>query len=624
MKNNKLSNFPSVYCISLKESVDRRENIETQFLEYGITPTWIISKRFSESDDEITGKFLDQLNEGTAGCVVSHLKAIRKWYQETDEDYGFFCEDDISLETVKYWDFTWKEFIETIPDDAKCVQLHVIRNDYDTFSLRKRYWDDWAATGYIITRKYAELLVENYCLGEKKFHLELPGSRNSIVPLSENILFETLENVSYSIPLFLEDIRYKTTFSPENDKEVNGTQKNGHIESYYTVLNYWKNKNNINQNEDNVIESLLKKYSIDPENVESNFNLGVWYWNEGHTAPALSYFLRSAERSEDPIFAYESLLWAHQCYEKQGTRDITAKTLLQHAINLLPNRPEAYFLLAKFHTKRQQWTDAYSVSHQGLIFSDKNPTSLRNSVGYIGDFSLLYEKSISGWWWGKVDESRKILLDLKNNYSSTEEYTVLIEDALVMVGINSNKSKLSKIFNTDIHNTDKNDLGYIDNFYEDLFETIRNNPIKMMEIGVYNGGSIKLWKDYFHNESEIYASDINYFSHLDGTYSIIGDMYSDEQVSKFSNDYFDLIIDDGPHSFESFVLVMQKYFSKIKKDGILIIEDVINSAWVKPLYELSYSLGYSNCEIIDMTGKQKTQELLERWENGLYILKITK
>jgi hypothetical protein len=69
---------------------------------------------------------------------------------------------------------------------------------------------------------------------------------------------------------------------------------------------------------------------------------------------------------------------------------------------------------------------------------------------------------------------------------------------------------------------------------------------------------------------------------------------------------------------------MQKYFSKIKKDGILIIEDVINSAWVKPLYELSYSLGYSNCEIIDMTGKQKTQELLERWENGLYILKITK
>jgi len=253
---------------------------------------------------------------------------------------------------------------------------------------------------------------------------------------------------------------------------------------------------------------------------------------------------------------------------------------------------------------------------------------LRNDIGYVGEFALLYEKAVAGWWWGKSEESRKILLDLKNNYSLTKEYETLIDDRLVKIGVNlnqnPNKFKLSEIFNSDTYNTDKNDLGYIDNFYEDLFETIRNNPIKMMEIGVYNGGSIKLWKDYFHNESQIYASDINYFSHLDGTYSIIGDMYSDEQVSKFSNDYFDLIIDDGPHSFESFVLVMQKYFSKIKKDGILIIEDVINSAWVKPLYELSYSLGYSNCEIIDMTGKQKTQELLERWENGLYILKITK
>jgi hypothetical protein len=35
-------------------------------------------------------------------------------------------------------------------------------------------------------------------------------------------------------------------------------------------------------------------------------------------------------------------------------------------------------------------------------------------------------------------------------------------------------------------------------------------------------------------------------------------------------------------------------------------------------------LGYSHCEVIDMTGKQKTSELLDRWQNGLYILKIRK
>lgn len=434
--NNKLENFPSVYYISLEECKDRQDNIETQFAEYGITPTAILSKRFVESDDEITGKFLDQMNGGTTGCVVSHLKAIRKWYEETDEEYAFFCEDDLSLETVKYWDFTWEEFIETIPDGACCVQLLVIRKDYETFDLRKRYWDDWAGTAYIITRDYAKLLVENYCLEEKRFHLELPGSENVLTPLLENVLFETLGDVCYTIPLFVEDIGFNTTFSPEEDEEVNGTQKNGHIESYSIVIDYWKNKMNIENKEltMNQIETLLTRYSNDPENAEYNFNLGVWYWNEDHTAPALSYFLRCSERAED-LLAYEALLWAHRCYEKQGTRDSTARTLLQHAVNLFPNRPEAYFLLAKFHGKRHQWTDAYSVSHQGLIFLEKNLEPLKNSVGYMGKFSLLYEKAVAGWWWGKGNETRKLLQEIKNNYELPEQYEKSVQDLLMTYGV---------------------------------------------------------------------------------------------------------------------------------------------------------------------------------------------
>jgi GR25 family glycosyltransferase involved in LPS biosynthesis len=442
MEKNKLENFPSVYYVSLEECKDRQQNIERQFKEYGIQPTAILSKRFADSDDKITGKFLDQMNGGTIGCVVSHLKAIRKWYDETDEDYAFFCEDDLSLETVPHWDFTWEEFIETIPEDAMCVQMLVIRKDYESFQLRRRFWDDWAGTAYIITREYAKILVEHYCLGEKRFHLELPGTGNVLVPLLENVLFETLENACYTVPLFVEDIRFNTTFSPEEDKEVNGNQKNGHIESYETVINYWKNKMKtftVTKKkelsiEKNQIELLLEMYSADPENAESNFNLAVWYWNEGHTAPAMSYFLRCAERSEDQLLAYEALLWAHQCYEKQGTRDHTARTLLQHALNLLPNRPEAYFLLAKFHAKREQWTDAYSVSHQGLIFSQKNLEPLKNSVGYGGEYALLYEKAVSAWWWGKGDETRKLLQEIKNNYELPEQYEKSVQDLLMSYG----------------------------------------------------------------------------------------------------------------------------------------------------------------------------------------------
>lgn len=459
MESNKLENFPSVYYVSLEECKDRQENIEKQFAEYGITPTAIISKRFSESDDEITGKFLSDMNGGTIGCVVSHLKAIRKWYEETDEDYGFFCEDDLSLETVKYWDFKWEEFIETIPEWACCVQLLIIRENFETFEIRKRLWDDWAGTAYIIARNYARVLVDTYCLGEKRFHLEIPGTGNVLTPLLENVLFETLEDVCYSIPLFVEDINFNTTFSPEDDEDVNGSQKNGHIESHNTVLNYWKNKMKsfkvVKKDETNMtqIEILLQRYSNDTEDAENNFNLGVWYWNEGHTAPALSYFLRCSERAEEELLAYEALLWAHQCYEKQGTRDSTARTLLQHAINLLPTRPEGYFLLAKFHGKRQQWSDAYSISHQGLTFMGENLQPLRNNVGYMGEFALLYEKAVAGWWWGKGDETRKILQEIKNNYELPEQYEKSVQELLISYGAGSisediikyNKSKYDRL-----------------------------------------------------------------------------------------------------------------------------------------------------------------------------------
>jgi FkbM family methyltransferase len=489
MEKNKLENFPSVYYVSLEESVDRQKNLERQFSEYGIVPTPIISKRFAESDDEITGVFLDQMNGGTTGCVISHLKAIRKWYEETDEDYAFFCEDDLSLETIQYWDFTWEEFIESIPDDALCVQLLVIRKNYETFEIRKRVWDDWAGTAYIITRNYARVLVENYCLGENKFHLELPGSTN-VVPLLENVLFESLDDICYTVPLFVEDVGFGSTFSSEEDKEVVDNQKRGHYEAKEKVLNYWKNKMNLfNFIEEkpknsgmNQIETLLTKYSYDTEDAENNFDLGVWYWNQGHTAPALSYFLRCAERAVDTTLAYEALLWSHLCYEKQGTRDVTARTLLQHALHTLPNRPEAYYLLAKFHTKREQWTDAYIIANQGLTLTEKDLPSLRNDVGYAGDHGLLYEKAISAWWWGKSNESREILQDVKNNYDLTQDEYNLVIEKLNHMGVET----LEKV------EVKSKDFNYPENFnWSDLtFEDIITIEREVVEEKVY-----RFWND---------------------------------------------------------------------------------------------------------------------------------
>lgn len=419
---NKLYNFPTVHCVSLEESKDRQQNIINQFKEHKIDVTFIKSKRFSESEDILTGKNINQLNDGTKGCAISHIKAIKHWYETTSEHYGFFCEDDLSLETIRYWNFTWNQFISKLPDDAECIQLMTIRNEFDTYEVRERYWNDWGATAYLLTRDYAKKIIKNYMV-EDGYHLELP---NETMPLVENILFTSIGKV-YTVPLFVEEISFQSTFTKEADSDIDNGQKTNHYVAHNKVLNYWKNMNKTD------IEQLLTTYCQDPENAKYNFDLGLWYINQGHTAPALSYFLRCSERSSDLNLAYESLLWCHHCYEKQKTRDSTAKTLLHHAICLLPKRPEAYFLLSKFHEIRQQWQDAYTIASLGITFTE-DYDSLDSDVGYPGEYGLYYEKAISAYWWGKGDESRDLFQHIKNNYQLEEPYYSSVQNNLTRLG----------------------------------------------------------------------------------------------------------------------------------------------------------------------------------------------
>lgn len=425
----KLKYLPYIYYLSLEESKERQRILHEQFSKYGIDNiNPILSKRFSECNDKVKGEMLHILDAGTTGCVISHLKAIQKWYDEKDDDYAFFCEDDLSLETVEYWNFTWEEFIEKLPDDAECVQLSSIRPSFDSVHFRERSMYDWSATAYIITRDYAKKILERY-VHVNEYDLTITGT--NFYPMSENVLFYGLGKV-YTIELFVENRDVATTFN-----EIEGGHKEYHKESYDFVSNWWKTQHiSLNQlfgspevKMKTELEELLSKYSVDTENPEHNFSLGLWYEREGHTAPALSYFLRCAERADD-ILAYESLIRGSICYDRQGTRDASSKGLLQQALCLIPTRPEAYFLLAQFAEKRQLWQDCYIYADNGLRFADLNSPPLRTDVSYPGAYGLLFEKAVSGWWWGKNEESGKTFKHLLENHVMQEEYRNVVLDNL--------------------------------------------------------------------------------------------------------------------------------------------------------------------------------------------------
>jgi FkbM family methyltransferase len=470
----KLDGFPSVYYISLEESIDRQKKLEKEFSKYNIFPNKLISKKFSESHDIVTGKYVYQLNDGTKGCAVSHLKVIKQWYENTDEDYVFICEDDLSLETIKYWNFTWNEFIESIPEDAECVQLLTIRNNFDTFKIRQRYWDDWGATAYIITRECAKKIIDNFIIRDT-YNLEIPN--NEVMPLVENILFSSVGK-TYTIPLFVEEVSFDSTFV-DQDNDVNSGQKNNHRIARELVIDYWKNLSN----EKTEIEDLLTKFSLDTENPELNFSLGLWYESKGHTAPALSYYLRCAERALDKDLAYESLIRGSFCYEKQGERDGSSRGMLFQAQAFNPERPEAYFLLSRYAEKREWWQDCYINSDLALRYCNFDVAPLRTDVRYPGKYGLLFEKAVSGWWWGKTKESKSIFLDLLNNYNLDPEIYKIVCENLIKMGEDISENK--KNFN------------YPENFD---WGTLTHEDIVTIQREVVEEKVYRFWRDVEEND----------------------------------------------------------------------------------------------------------------------------
>lgn len=235
---SKLKGFPSVNYISLEESKIRQQNLKSQFNEYGIHDlNPLISKRFDECDDIVSGPCVDILDSGTKGCVVSHIKMIKKWIdQNNGEKYGFFCEDDLSLESVNYWNFTWEDFIENLPEDAECVQLYCIRDYQRPVKFEERSTSDWSVTAYILTREYAQKIVDQYYVSENQYNLTVFDT--GWYPMPENVIFYGHGKV-YAVNLFLEDTQLQTTFGA-----VNSGVKENHIESYNYNFNWWRENGN--------------------------------------------------------------------------------------------------------------------------------------------------------------------------------------------------------------------------------------------------------------------------------------------------------------------------------------------------------------------------------------------
>lgn len=117
--------------------------------------------------------------------------------------------------------------------------------------------------------------------------------------------------------------------------------------------------------------------------------------------------------------------------------------------------------------------------------------------------------------------------------------------------------------------------------YEEYMSEVRNSNVCLFEIGIDQGKSIKMWREYFPEAAiigiDIKESSIQYFG--DRVYTFVADQKNKEDLKHIIEIFpsFDFIIDDGSHKSYDQVFSFLHLYPTLKSGGVYFIEDLHTS-----------------------------------------------
>ena len=226
---HKLKNFGPLYYINLDGQPERDTAMQSMCKYWELNPTRIsaFDGRNSSLNHILEGSHDIGISSGEVGCVTSHLKAIKQWYETTDTPYAIFAEDDVSFDTARFWKFSWDEFVEKLPYDWDVVQLAIINPGVVYASMHARWVNDFSTACFMVTRHHAKKLIDHHCVGDK-FRLD-QGVKPR--PVADDLIYNC--GRTYAIPLFHYKIEMGSSIHPEHIEVF-------HKGSHQGILNHWK------------------------------------------------------------------------------------------------------------------------------------------------------------------------------------------------------------------------------------------------------------------------------------------------------------------------------------------------------------------------------------------------
>ena len=148
--------------------------------------------------------------------------------------------------------------------------------------------------------------------------------------------------------------------------------------------------------------------------------------------------------------------------------------------------------------------------------------------------------------------------------------------------------------------------------YESLFQSLRDMPVRILEIGVCSGASLKVWEEYFtHPDAEFVGLDISK-ENIRYTFGERTKFLIQDATREAPEGLFDIIIDDGSHALKDQLSALQLLASHLKPNGLYIIEDLQSMENANTILETSKNVQFKLEDLRSVKGQYDDVMLIGR------------
>jgi hypothetical protein len=115
--------------------------------------------------------------------------------------------------------------------------------------------------------------------------------------------------------------------------------------------------------------------------------------------------------------------------------------------------------------------------------------------------------------------------------------------------------------------------------YHRHFNRFRGTAVRVLEIGIYSGGSLQMWREYFGPRCQIFGIDIEPACKIyesDSVRVFIGDQSDRNFWKRLKQEVpaIDIVVDDGSHIPEHQIITLEELLPVLQPGGVYLCEDI--------------------------------------------------